>query len=50
MQADGLHPNAAAQPLLLDNVWPKLKPLLQQGCLYSDKRHAAPGCCIDRPQ
>lgn len=28
MQADGLHPAAAAQPQLLDNVWPKLKPLL----------------------
>ena len=22
MQADGIHPNAAAQPLLLDNAWP----------------------------
>ncbi len=30
MQADGLHPNAAAQPRLLDTVWPKLKPLLQK--------------------
>ncbi|MCB1623155.1 MAG: arylesterase [Pseudomonadales bacterium] len=30
MQADGMHPNAAAQPQLLDNLWPKLKPLLQQ--------------------
>lgn len=28
MQSDGLHPAAAAQPQLLDNVWPKLKPLL----------------------
>jgi acyl-CoA thioesterase-1 len=28
MQADGIHPTAAAQPLLLDNVWPTLKPLL----------------------
>lgn len=28
MQADGIHPNAKAQPLLLDNVWPLLKPLL----------------------
>lgn len=27
-QADGLHPNADAQPYLLDNVWPVLKPLL----------------------
>ncbi len=28
MQGDGLHPNAAAQPRLLDNVWPWLEPLL----------------------
>lgn len=28
MQADGLHPTAAAQPKLLDNVWPALKGLL----------------------
>jgi acyl-CoA thioesterase-1 len=28
MQADGLHANEAGQPLLLDNVWPKLVPLL----------------------
>lgn len=29
-QADGLHPTAAAQPKLLDHVWPALKPLLRQ--------------------
>jgi acyl-CoA thioesterase-1 len=28
LQADGLHPVAAAQPRMLDNVWPHLKPLL----------------------
>ena len=28
LQADGLHPVAAAQPKLLDNVWPVLKPML----------------------
>jgi len=28
MQADGLHPTAKAQPRVLDNVWPHLKPLL----------------------
>jgi acyl-CoA thioesterase-1 len=28
IQSDGLHPDAAAQPLLLANVWPKLRPLL----------------------
>jgi acyl-CoA thioesterase-1 len=28
MQRDGIHANAAGQPRLLENVWPKLKPLL----------------------
>jgi Lysophospholipase L1 and related esterases len=28
MQGDGIHPTAAAQPRLLDNVWPALEPLL----------------------
>ena len=30
MQADGLHPTAAAQPALLDTVWPILSPLLKK--------------------
>jgi acyl-CoA thioesterase I len=30
MQADGIHPNEAGQPQLLDNVWPVLKPLLKR--------------------
>ena len=29
MQADGMHPNERGQPLLLDNVGPKLEPLLR---------------------
>lgn len=29
MQDDGLHPNARGQPLLLENVWPKLVALLR---------------------
>ena len=29
MQADGIHPNSAAQPKILDNVWPVLLPLLE---------------------
>jgi len=29
-QSDGLHPTAAGQPLLLDNVWPRLRPLLRK--------------------
>lgn len=28
MQADGIHPTEAAQDILLDNVWPTLKPML----------------------
>lgn len=30
MQADGIHPNAAAQPLIRDRVWKALLPLLKQ--------------------
>lgn len=29
MQDDGIHPTAAAQPRMLDNVWPALEPLLE---------------------
>jgi acyl-CoA thioesterase-1 len=29
MQADGLHPTAKAQPIMLDTVWPALAPLLK---------------------
>jgi acyl-CoA thioesterase-1 len=30
MQEDGIHPNAAAQPTILDNVWEKLGPMLSR--------------------
>ncbi len=30
MQDDGIHPNVAAQPLLLDHVWGALQPLLRK--------------------
>ena len=30
MQADGIHPTAAAQPRLLDNLWPVLSPVLKK--------------------
>jgi acyl-CoA thioesterase-1 len=30
MQEDGIHPNAAAQPRLLDNIWPTLARMLKQ--------------------
>lgn len=29
MQEDGIHPTAKAQPLILDNLWPWIAPLLQ---------------------
>lgn len=31
MQDDGVHPSVEAQPLLLDNLWPVLQPLLESG-------------------
>ena len=31
MQPDGIHPSAAAQPRILDNVWSGLAPLLDGG-------------------
>lgn len=30
MQADGIHPNATAQPKLLDNLWPALRKVLKK--------------------
>lgn len=30
MQADGLHPNERAQPVLLGEIWPLLQPLLER--------------------
>jgi acyl-CoA thioesterase-1 len=30
MQSDGIHPNTAAQPLIVDRVWKELEPLLDQ--------------------
>jgi acyl-CoA thioesterase-1 len=30
MQSDGIHPTADAQPIILDNVWPALEPLLEK--------------------
>jgi acyl-CoA thioesterase-1 len=31
MQADGIHPGAAAQAKILDNIWPALAGILSQG-------------------
>lgn len=41
IQDDGLHPNAAGQPLLLDNVWPFLTPLLKRNVNVQRKTAAA---------
>jgi len=30
VQADGLHPTAEAQPVLLENIWVRLEPLLRE--------------------
>jgi acyl-CoA thioesterase-1 len=30
IQDDGLHPNALAQPIMLNNVWPKLQQMLRK--------------------
>jgi acyl-CoA thioesterase-1 len=30
LQGDEIHPNAEGQPILLNNVWPALKPLLKK--------------------
>ena len=30
MQPDGLHPNARGEPLVLENVWPYLRPMLKK--------------------
>jgi acyl-CoA thioesterase I len=35
IQADGLHPNERAQPLLLSTVWPTLQPLLAAPARHS---------------
>ena len=44
MQADGIHPNVAAQPLIRDRVWEALAPLLVRA-----GRLAAPGAPATGP-
>ena len=45
MQTDGIHPTANAQPLLLDNLWPLLEPLLDGELARDD---ASGDCDRDR--
>ncbi len=40
MQSDGLHPDAAGEPFVLENVWSALKPMLRQ---TRDRGKPAPG-------
>ena len=50
-QPDRIHPTAEAQPLLLDNVWPPLQPLLRKRAMTdatarrSAARSASPSAC-----
>jgi len=30
MQNDGIHPNAAAQPKLLENIWPAIQNIINK--------------------
>jgi len=34
MQADGLHPDAAGEPRVLDVLWPRLSPMLQRSSAH----------------
>ncbi|NOS96426.1 MAG: arylesterase [Methylotenera sp.] len=38
IQQDGLHPNALAQPMILENIWPQLKLLLKRKILAIDAK------------
>ncbi|MGI4847714.1 MAG: arylesterase [Janthinobacterium lividum] len=40
-QADRLHPTAEAQPTILENIWPHLKPLLTSAAMQAQKAPAA---------
>lgn len=37
MQEDGIHPTAAAQPVIVNNVWPALEPLLDMTARQAKK-------------
>lgn len=41
IQADRLHPNEAAQPIILNNIWPQLLPLLQKNKASSSPKKAS---------
>jgi acyl-CoA thioesterase-1 len=39
MQDDGIHPTRDAQPIILDNVWPELAPLLESGARMAERTY-----------
>jgi acyl-CoA thioesterase-1 len=41
IQADRLHPNEKAQPIILNNIWPQLLPLLQKTKASSPSKKAS---------
>jgi acyl-CoA thioesterase I len=48
MQEDDLHPNAAGQPRLLDNVWPFLEPMLKRNVNVETRSPSAGGVASAR--
>lgn len=38
MQADGIHPTASAQPVILDNVWPRLEAWLEDNAITAEQQ------------
>jgi acyl-CoA thioesterase-1 len=42
LQEDGIHPNAVAQPILLDNAWPVIRQALEQVDTITQKKPASP--------
>ncbi len=45
MQGDGIHPNAAGQPLMLEHVWERLRPMLGEA-MASDSAAAHSGTIL----
>jgi acyl-CoA thioesterase-1 len=40
MQGDGIHPNAAGQPLMLEHVWERLQPMLGESMVSDSRVHS----------
>ncbi|MBT0961422.1 arylesterase [Denitromonas iodatirespirans] len=48
-QEDGMHPTAAAQPRIVDTVWPALKPLLTAAAVTPQPTRSAGAPAAKRP-